>query len=60
MFVFDILQIPSGNIQICNWCIAPTCNHLDYGACLDWEKPWKCQDRSSISRQSFEPGTSRI
>jgi hypothetical protein len=31
MFVFDILQIPSGYIHICNWCIAPTGNHLDYG-----------------------------
>jgi hypothetical protein len=31
MFVFDILQIPSGYIQICNWCIALTCYHLGYG-----------------------------
>jgi hypothetical protein len=25
MFVFDILHIPSGCIQICSGCIAPTC-----------------------------------
>ena len=28
MFVFDILQIPTGCIQICSRCIAPTCNPL--------------------------------
>jgi hypothetical protein len=31
MFVFDILLIPSGGIQICSGIIAPTCNPLDTG-----------------------------
>jgi len=31
MFVFDILQIPSGCIRICRRCIAPNCTHLAMG-----------------------------